>query len=132
MAVSFVSFASERSVQETNFSREQVETASFVLPTSANDAKFIDKRKFSGAAIYVDGAGGGTITFYGCTRAAMLASTGGNTPTAVALKKADGSALTLTIDGTGIYEIDPAVFSVPYIAPVINSGSVNAVVVLTK
>lgn len=116
---------------QTDFSRTQAESDSFVLPTSAGAAVLFDKSHFSAIAIHVDGAGGNTITFYGCTRTAFEAANG--TPTAVALRDKAGAAITLDITlGAGIYNINPELFTVPMIAPVINSGTVNAVLIFTK
>ena len=116
----------DRSVVE----REQVEFDSFVLPTSSANGVFVDKSKFSAMAIHVDGAGGGTITFWGCTKTARDAANGA--PTLVQLYDKTGAAITLTVGGAGIYNVNPEIFGVPCVAPVINSGTVNAVIVLTK
>lgn len=116
----------------SDFARTQVESELFAVPTSAASAKFFDKSQFSALALYVSGAGGGTITFYGCTKTAMRASTGGNTPTALPLKDKTNTAITLTITEESIINLNAELFTMPYVAIVINSGSINAILIATK
>lgn len=113
----------------SDFARTQVETDLFALPTSAGDAKFFDKSQFSGLSIYVSAAC--TLTFYGCTKTAMRASTTGNTATAVPLYDKTGTAISVTIPAEGIVNLNPELFSMPYIAPV-SGGAANAILIATK
>lgn len=96
---------------------------SLVLPTSAANAIVFPFHCFSGGRLIVDGAGGGTVTWY---------ETDDPETAVVAAKKADGTAITNALGGAGGFEIPPELFGCAFIAPVINSGTVNAKLILKK
>lgn len=135
MATTLATFSRANNLgHEGSFERTSQEADAITLPTSSANAVLFDMRRFSVMAIDVDGAGGNTITFYGCTRTAYEAArASGAMPTVKALRDKTGAAITLDItSGSGIYEINPAIFGVPFVAPVINSGSVTATVILKQ
>ena len=98
---------------------------SFALPTSSSNAKVFPFAQFSGGMIYVDGAC--AITWYVASSA---------TATVAAAKAYDGTvtpvAIAQTPAGAGWFEIPPNLFGAPFVAPVIASGTVNAILCLKK
>lgn len=124
MAVSDATLTEVSPASRNSFERGYVRVTSFTLPTSINNGVRIPFGAFSGGEIIVDGAGGGTITWYAC-------DTPGGTPYA-ALNKSGAPITTNIAAGAGGYEIPSSLFGRAFLFTVVNSGTVAARLVLKR
>lgn len=124
----FATYQKQQGTSLAEFERSQIESDAFTLPTSAANGVWVDKSRCSAMAIRVSGAC--TLTFFGCTKKAMQDAN--NAPTLVACIDKTGTAMSITVASAGIVECPPGLFAMPIVAPISDTGSITATIILAK